>query len=80
MMPTLEDEIEQIPGYQILNMGIQPSTKTMPWLGKAFKLNAKVIMGLFVAMRGAGTGRGKVIGSLTKEVMRRTRLDVTYAD
>lgn len=62
------------PAVAILDYSIRPKARTMRWLAKRFRLSEKVVMGLFVAIRGAEVQHNEFVDALTKDFMRRTSM------
>ncbi|CAG9334001.1 unnamed protein product [Blepharisma stoltei] len=68
------------PAFKALAESHQPTAESMEWMAKFFKLTGEQLLGLYSIIRGANKRQGSALKEITREVVRRMRLDESFTD
>lgn len=58
----------------------QPSAESFEWMAKHYKMNGSQLLGFYAVLRGANKYYTEAVRDLTKEVLRRMRVDESFTD
>lgn len=74
------DEKRIPPSFKALAESHQPSAESMEFMAKYFKLTGEQLLGLYSIIRGANKSEIPALREITREVLRRMRVDESFTD